>query len=203
MIDQLKGIFGGGDANNASQPGQSGVPATGSDKEAQVHDFIQRATSGNANQNVSNDEVAQHFNTVMQHASPEVIQNAAKQTVNNMSPAQRSDFAKMLQERQAGQGFVPIEQAGGGTTTSPSSGGGIDDILGGLLGGGQGSSGGLGGLLGGLLGGGGGAVAQQPGASQSGGASMGGLGDLMKSPIGKMLMAGIAAYGMKELMGKR
>lgn len=203
MIDQLKGLFGGGDANDASQPSQSGVPAAGSAKETQVHDFIQRATSGNTNQNVSNDEVLQHFNTVMQHASPEVIQNATKQTVNNLSPAQRSDFAKMLQERQAGQGYVPIEQAGGGTTASPTSGGGIDDILGSLLGGGQGTSGGLGGLLGGLLGGGGGAAMQQPGVSQSSGAPTGGLGDLMKSPIGKMVMAGIAAYGMKELMGKR
>jgi hypothetical protein len=94
-------------------------------------------------------------------------------------------------------------------------GGSLDDLLGGLMGGGSGASGGeggsgggiggmLSGMLGGLLGGGGGSQAS-PGAVQGGGGSAGiadMLGDVMNSKAGKAIIAGAAAYAMKEVMGK-
>lgn len=90
--------------------------------------------------------------------------------------------------------------AGGGTA---SGGGGLGDILGGLLGGASGGSsssggGGLGDILGGMAGGGGTAPAQQ---SDSGGGLGDMLGDILKSPIGKAVLAGTAAYAMKEVLG--
>jgi hypothetical protein len=96
---------------------------------------------------------------------------------------------------------------GGGGGSSQSGGGGLGDILGGLLGGGGGGDkssggGGLGDILGGLLGGG---KDNQAGAIEqpSGGGGLGGaLGDIMSGPMGKAIIAGAAAYAMKEFMGQ-
>jgi hypothetical protein len=89
----------------------------------------------------------------------------------------------------------------GGGGGSSSSGGGLDDLLGGLLGGGGGggqSGGGLDDLLGGLLGGGG--AAQSGAVEQQGDSGL--LGGLLSGPIGKAIIAGAAAYAMKEVLGK-
>ncbi|VXB81114.1 conserved hypothetical protein [Pseudoclavibacter sp. 8L] len=73
-------------------------------------------------------------------------------------------------------------QQGASTTASASSGGGLEDLLGGILGGGSASGskaggGGLGDILGGILGGAG-------GASGSGSAAGGGLGDILGGLLG-------------------
>jgi len=95
----------------------------------------------------------------------------------------------------------------GGGDSGKSGGGGLGDILGGLLGGGDdsgrsrsGGGGGLGDILGGLLGGGKGG---QSGAIEhpSGGGGLGGaLGDIMSGPMGKAIIAGAAAFAMKEFL---
>ncbi|HQY31663.1 MAG TPA: hypothetical protein PK691_10260, partial [Thermomicrobiales bacterium] len=86
--------------------------------------------------------------------------------------------------------------------------GSLDDLLGGLLGGGAtattGAAGGTGGLLGGLskmLGGllGGGNRRATPNV-QTGGDVGSMLGGLLGSSAGKVLVSGMAAYLMKELM---
>ncbi len=84
---------------------------------------------------------------------------------------------------------------GGGGGGSSQSGGDLDDILGGLLGGGGSSQsgGGLDDLLGGLLGGGG--AAQAPAQEQAGF-----LDNILGSQVGKAIIAGAAAYAMKELL---
>ncbi|MGD9712167.1 MAG: hypothetical protein AB7V46_08895 [Thermomicrobiales bacterium] len=114
---------------------------------------------------------------------------------------------------------------------SSGGGGGLDDLLGGLLGGGSSSSsgssgssggGGLGDILGGLLGGGGGSESSSSSSSSGGGglgdilggllggggetASAGaqdssGLGGILSGPLGKAIIAGAAAYAMKEFLG--
>jgi len=94
-------------------------------------------------------------------------------------------------------------------------GGGMDDMLGGLLGSLLGGGGGqqmprggsasasdpFGDLLGGMLGGGMGAPTsqqrQQPNMQQGGG-----IGDILGNPLGKAVLGGIAAYAMREMMGK-
>jgi len=205
----LKGLFGGGD-DSPDAPNQR----------AKAQDFVQRYTTGDPTEGYSEDEARSAFETVAQRASPETMQRAARETLNKLNPDQRSQFAEMLKQRQAGQGGVQIERAGG----SAGGGGGIDDMLGGLLGGGGG--GGLGGLLGGLLGGGqgggrsggglddllGGLGGGQPrsqtgfeqrGGDEGGGGMFGGLGDLMGSPVGKAVIGGIAAFSLKEMMDKK
>src|SRR4051812_38853894 len=177
MEGSLKGLFGGGEV--ADEHKQAAA------------DFANRVTTGDPTQGYTEEEAATHFQAAVQHASPQQLQAATEKAVNNLNPDQRAQFAEMLKQRQAGQGLVNIQQAGG-TATDPNAGatggGGIDDILGGLLGGAGG--GGLGGLLGGLLGGGDQAAQPQTGVQQGGtvaadqgGGAMGGLGDILKSPI--------------------
>jgi hypothetical protein len=109
----------------------------------------------------------------------------------------------------AGGGAASIDDLLGGLLGGEG-GANLDDLLGGLLGGGssgssQSGGGGIGGMLSGMLGGllGGGAKAE-PGAAQGGGdagvADM--LGDVMSSPAGKAIIAGAAAYAMKEILGQ-
>lgn len=98
-----------------------------------------------------------------------------------------------------------------GGSAGGSGGGGLGDILGGLLGGAQtqsqsgNSGGGLGDILGSVLGGGSTAAQAPASAPSTGGDSGGGLGDMLgdilKSPVGKAVLAGTAAYAMKEVLG--
>ncbi len=200
MEGALKGLFGGGGATDTSA----------------AHDFVQRVTTGDPAQGYTTEEAHAAATHVLQNASPDTIDRAMQQSLGNLSEDQRGQFAQMLQQRTA-QGR-PADNAGSGLTVQhssgenqgSSSGGGLGDVLGGLLGGGGGGlsgmlggGGGLSGMLGGLLGGGGGGQAQaQSGATNQGGGLSGGLGELMNNPIGKIAMAGMAAYAMKEVLGR-
>jgi hypothetical protein len=98
---------------------------------------------------------------------------------------------------------------------APSGAPGMDDMLGGLLGtllgGGMAQPQPRGGasqasdpfddLLGGLLGGGMAAPEPDP-RRQEPQQQGGGIGDMLGSPLGKAVLGGIAAYAMKEMMGK-
>ncbi len=220
MADALKGLFGGGSDDIKDK--------LGVDRD-QADDFVGRYMQGDPSQGFDDDEAVNNFQKVAQNASPEQMERATRQAVGQMTPGQRGDFAKMLQQRQAGEGMVPIQRAGEGGAMSGGGGAGVDDILGGLMGGGgggglggmlggllggggggsQSGGGGLGGMLGGLLGGGGGdddnRSRSQSGvqAGGQGGGMMGGLGDLLGSPAVKGLVGGIAAIGMKELLDKK
>jgi hypothetical protein len=199
----MKGLFGGGESK--------GTPVSPEAKAAAA-DFVARYEDGDPSEGYSTEEAETYFKAAMERASPEQIQQATQQAMAKMPEDQRAAFAEMLKQRQAGQGMVQIQEAGGGAAAgaatagaaaeSGGGGGGLDDILGGLLGGGSGGGGGgLGDLLGGLLGGGGQASAQ-PGIQQGDGGGGGGLGDLLGSPAGKAAIAGVAAFAIKELLGK-
>ena len=112
-----------------------------------------------------------------------------------MDEGQRADFAKMLQQRQAGV-QRPTADGGGGDAT------GLDDILGGLLGGSGGSGGGgLDDILGGLLGGSNANTGATSGDSGGGGGLGDMLGDLLGSSAGKAAVGSIAAILMGQLVG--
>jgi hypothetical protein len=199
----LKGLFGGG----ATAGGQPVSPET----KAAAKDFVARYENGDPSEGYSAEEAEQYFRAALQHASPDQLQKAGEQAMAKMNPDQRAAFAEMLKQRQAGQGFVPIQQAGGGTApaaagtagaTTPAGGGGgggLGDILGSLMGGGSGG-GGLGDILGGLLGGG--QASAQTGVQQGSTGGGGGLGDILGSTAGKAAIAGVAAFAMKELLDK-
>ncbi len=195
MSDAIKGLFGGGGDNDPDER----IKKIGADP-GEAKSFISRYLDGDPTEGYDENEAASNFQRVAQNASPDQMQRATRQALEHMSPGQRSDFAKMLQQRQASGGNVPIQQAGDRTAGSGGDGMGVDDILGGLLGGGGG--GGLGDIFGGLLGGGNDNSRSQTGTQSGGGGGgmLGGFGDLLSSPVGKAVIGGIAAYGMKEIL---
>lgn len=204
MENVLKGLYGsGGETGPAKQ---------------KAKDFVDRYEQGDPTEGYSHEEAVEYFGKVAKNAPPEAMAKAVRQSVDKLNPDQRKEFATMLQQRKAGQVDRPMTEnqpasdnvddimgnlfGGGGS----GGGGGIGDILGGLLGGaggGQGKQGGgLDDLLGGLLGGGGGGASSNAGAVESQGGGGGGLGDILGSSVGKAVLAGAAAFAMKELIDK-
>lgn len=187
METVLKGLFGSG--------GETG-PAD----EDRAKDFVNRYEQGDPTEGYSADEAVEYFGRVAQHASPEQMDRAMRDSMGRLNPSQRQEFAQMLQQRMGGQVERPM------TDNDPND---LDGFMGGLgqmFGGGSGG-GGLGGLLGGLLGGGTGSANTgsmfgDNGSSRNGGGG-GGLGDLINSPVGKAVLAGAAAFAMKEMFGRR
>ena len=172
-MDSMKGLF-GGDDDKEVLPGET---------KGHAKDFVNRYMTGNPSEGYSREEAVDQFKRVAKHSSPDQLQRAAKQAVDNLPADQRAEFNQMLQQRQAGQGMVDIQRTSGGGQASPA-----NDPLGGLLGG----------LLGGQ-------VSGQPGATQSQGDAgdiLGGLGDIMSSPVGKAVVGGIAAFAMKEVLDR-
>lgn len=200
----VQGLFGGG--------------AAGDEEKAKAQDFIKRYQTGKPDEGYTEEEAMEQFQAVAKVATPEQMQAAFKQSVANLPDDERAQFNQMLQDRKAGTGMIDIERSGErkevGSRDSGGSGGdsvGLDDILGGLLGGMAGGSaagsggsggGGLGDILGGLLGG---ASGNAGAMSGGGGDASGGLGDILSgflgSPAGKAVLAGTAAYAMKEVLG--
>ena len=192
MVDKLKGVFGGGSADDdakgetaerpkVEQPSTSdassqlkgifggGEASNDKDGDGKPDDFVQRYTTGNPNDGYSTDEAKERFQKVLKTASPDQLQMALSKTVQNLPEDQRKELSQMIQDRQQGKNMVQVERTGDAPSSGQSgSGGGLDDVLGGLLGGSGG--GGLGDILGGLLG----------GASGGGG----GLGDILGSLLG-------------------
>ena len=209
MESALKGLFGGGESN---------------DDTSAAHDFVQRVTTGDPSQGYTNEEAQAAASHVLQHAPPDVVNRAMEKSMSNLSEDQRGQFAQMLQQRSAqgrptdagvSSGSGPTIQHSSGSSDSGGSEGGLGGMLGGLLGGsggggnsggllggsgGSNSGGGLGGMLGGLLGGGAQSQSQSGTVQQGGGGNV--LSDVMNNPIGKVAMAGMAAYAMKEILGK-
>jgi len=154
--DKLKGLFGGGEADDAQSErrvakqarrerrgdggGRGGRRRHRSPEEvAHAKDFINRYTTGHPSEGFSSEEAVTYLREVRAEAPPEVMQRAAVETVRNLPADQRKAFAEMLQRRQAGSGMVTIERTGEaraaeGRGGSPA-GGGMDDMLGGLFGG--------------------------------------------------------------------
>jgi len=153
---KLKGLFGGGEADDAQGGqraerqarrssrgdggGHGGRRRDRSPEEvAHAKDFINRYTAGHPSEGFSSEEAVNYLRQVRSEAPPEVMQRAAVETVRNLPDDQRKAFAEMLQRRQAGSGMVTIERTGQahaaeGRSGSPA-GGGMDDMLGGLFGG--------------------------------------------------------------------
>jgi hypothetical protein len=184
MSDQLKGLFGGGEASDTGHADDKDARRAERRAERQKlrdltddeNDFVNRYTTGNPSEGFSTEEAVNHLQRVRNEVPPEVLQRAAVTTVQNLPADQRKQFAEMLERRRQGSGMVTIERSGQAGAAQGrgggDSGGGVDDVLGGLFGslmggggaqpapqhvpqgGGQGDDM-LGGLLGSLLGGGG------------------------------------------------
>jgi hypothetical protein len=206
MVDQLKGLFGGGsnedDAKNDDE------------KVAKLKNFAARYKEGDPNHGYDEDEAKEQLKNVLQKASPEQLQTAVRKTYENLPENQRAELAQMIEERKKGQGLVQIQRTGDGAASTATAGtassGGTDplsELFGGLLGGGGGGdlggmlggllggSGGLGGMLGGLLGGGSKSTSANNNTTASGGGGLDDLlGSILNGPQGKAILGGIAAF---------
>jgi len=207
MVDQLKGLFGGGSKEDDGNDDE---------KTAKLKDFAARYKAGNPNEGYDEDEAKAQLQHVLKHASPEQLQTAVRKTYENLPENQRAELAQMIEARKKGEGLVNIQRTGDGTAATTTAGaatsGGTDplsDLFGGILGGGGGGDlggllggllggsggGGLGGLLGGLLGGDSKTTSANNNTTASGGA---GFDDLLSSilsgPQGKAILGGIAAF---------
>jgi hypothetical protein len=152
---KLKGLFGGGEADQTSSSATAERPRRGGRRgdggggrrhrrrsEAEIagaRDFINRYSTGNPAEGYSSQEALDYLRQVQREAPPEVLQRAAVETVRNLPDDQRREFGEMLARRQAGQGMVTIERTGEaraaeGRSAAPG-GAGMDDMLGGLFGG--------------------------------------------------------------------
>jgi hypothetical protein len=161
---KLKGLFGGGEADDARGAQRAerqarraargdGGGGGGRRRErspedvAHAKDFINRYTTGHPSEGFSSEEAVNYLRQVRNEAPPEVMQRAAVETVRNLPDDQRKAFAEMLQRRQAGSGMVTIERTGQAHAAEGRSGGqaggGMDDMLGGLFGGLFGGGGGM------------------------------------------------------------
>jgi len=202
-MDSMKGLFGGGDEKDVRQDtggGLEGLFGGGKDLDDDrdgARDFVNRVTTGRPEEGYSEQEAVSRLQQAARHASPDQVQRAARSAVNQMDESQRSDFAKMLQERQGG-----VDRSGSGAAGGTDLGDMFGNILTGGGGGGGSAGGGLGGLLGGLLGGDDGQTTNRSTQSDGGGGGL--LGGLLGSGAGKAALGGLAAFMLSELLdGKR
>jgi hypothetical protein len=135
------------------------------------------------------------YQRVGQEATPQQMQAALQQTVQNMTPQQRAEFGQLLQQRQPGTGTVTMPPGQDPGT------GGLLGMIGNLLhGGSQGQPApptDHEGFLTHLFGGGQPAPApsSRHGADDQGSVFPGAL----DNPLAKVLIGGIAAYGANQI----
>lgn len=223
-----QGLFGGGTAGDEQKAKaqdfinryQTGKPTEGVSEEEAIEQLQAVAKVATPEQmqaafkqsvaNLPDDERAQ-FNQMLQD----------RQAGTGMIDIERSGDRKEVSSRDSGSGggdSVGLDDLlggllggmSGGSAGSSGGGGGLGDILGGLLGGASGNAGstssaggGLGDILSGMAGGGSAPAQAQSSDKDSGG----GIGDLLSgflgSPAGKAVLAGTAAFAMKEVLGQK
>ena len=169
----------------------------GGQQRQQYQEFINRYDQGAPYDGISDEEALSRYQQVAPQLPPDVYQESAREAFARLSPQERMQLGRYLQQqtRQQGHNFPDLNRDG------------IDDrlqdpnylaqvtgqmhqqqpnLLGQLLGGalGGGAMGG-GGTMGGAMGGG------------------GGVGDLLNNPIAKAALAGIAATAVKRMMSGR
>jgi len=157
-------------------------------------DFYQRYTSGPNTHGYDPGEAYEMYQRVGQEATPQQMQTALQQTVQNMTPQQRAEFGQMLQQRQQGQGTMTMPPGQDPGT------GGLLGMIGNLFhGGSQGQPApptDHEGFLTHLFGGGQPAPAPASPQRDDQGSLFPGALD---NPLAKVLVGGIAAYGAKQI----
>jgi hypothetical protein len=172
----------------------------------EYEDFVQRYDRGSPYDGISDEEAIQRYHQVAPQLPPNVYEDAARDAFAKLSPQQRAQLGRYLQQqtRQQGMDFPDLNRDGiDDRLQDPSflaqvtgrmhqqQPGLLEQLLGSQLGGG---AGGLGGLAGGLLGG---QQAQRGTPQQRGGQQ----GSLLDNPLAKAALAGIAAMAVRRMMG--
>jgi hypothetical protein len=152
----------------------------GGQQRQQYQDFANRYDQGPPHEGYSDQEVLDRYNQVAPRLPPDMYQQSAEEAFARLSPQERQEFARYLQQRSQQQGlnFPDFNQDG------------IDDryqdprrlaqVTSRME---QQQPG----ILGQLLGGGGG----------------GGAGSMLDNPLAKAALAGVAAIAVKKMMARR
>jgi hypothetical protein len=145
----------------------------------QYKDFVKRYEQGDPSEGYSDQEVLKRYGEVSHAVPAEQYAQAAQEALSKLSPEDRAEFLKMLQERAAARGVtLPGKVAsdpkdlGKVLTDLHEKPGQLRDILG-------------------------------PGDGQPQGQAPGSnpLGDMLSSPTAKAVLAGIAAMVVKRMTG--
>lgn len=139
-------------------------------------DFVNRYEQGHPAEGYSDEEVVNRYNDVAHAVPPDQYAQAAQEALARLSPEERAEFVKMLQERAKNRGVALPSQVGSDpkelgqvVTDLHEKRGQLRDILGG-------GSGSL----------------QQAGSNA--------LNNVLASPLAKAALAGIAAMVAKRVM---
>ena len=143
----------------------------------QYNDFVKRYEQGNPSEGYSDEEVLERYGEVSHAVPPDQYAKAAQEALTKLSPEDRAEFLKMLQERAAARGV----KLPGNVAAEPKE---LGEMLTDLH---QKP-----GQLRDILGGGGVQPQQQPQGSNP-------IIDILKSPQAKAVLAGIAANVFKRV----
>jgi len=167
-MDMLSGLFGG------------------QQQQQQFTDFANRYEQGAPWDGISDDEALNNYNQVAAQLPPDVYQRSAQESFSRLSPQQRLELGRHIQQRapQYGISFPDVDQDGQDDRLQDP--GYLAQMTGQIH---QQQPG----LLGQILGGGGGGML-------GGGGSGAGM---LSNPIAKAALGGIAAMAVKQVMGAR
>ena len=152
----------------------------GGKRQNEYKDFVSRYEQGAPSEGYSDQEVLKRYGEVSHAVPPDQYAQAAQEALSKLSPEDRAEFLKMLQERAAARGvMLPGKVAsdpkdlGKVLTDLHEKPGQLRDILG-------------------------------PGDGQLQGQASGSnpIGDMLSSPMAKAVLAGIAAKVVKRVMGR-
>jgi hypothetical protein len=150
---------------------------TGGQRQNEYKDFVKRYEQGAPSEGYSDQEVLKRYGEVSHAVSADQYAQAAQEALSKLSPEERAAFVKMLQDRAAARGVaLPREVA-----PEPKE---LGQVLTDL----HAKPGQLRDMLGG------GAAQPQEQASP--------ITDILKSPMAKAVLAGIAAMVVKRVMGQ-
>ena len=150
----------------------------GGQRQKEYGDFVKRYEQGDPSEGYSDQEVLKRYGEVSHAVSPDQYAQAAQEALSKLSPEERAAFVKMLQDRAATRGVtLPGKVApepkdlGQVLTDLHKKPGQLRDMLGG--------------------------GAAQPQEQVSGSSP---IIDILKSPMAKAVLAGIAAMVVKRVM---
>ena len=153
---------------------------TGGQRQTDYKDFVNRYEQGAPSEGYSDQEVLTRYGEVSHAVSQDQYAQAAQEALSKLSPEERAAFVKMLQDRAAARGVtLPRQMA-----PEPKE---LGDVLTDL----HAKPGQLRDMLGG--------DATQPQAQAPGSSP---ITEILKSPMAKAVLAGIAAMAVKRVMAR-
>ena len=179
-------------------------------------EFVERYTTGDPSEGFTTEEAIAHLREMRDEMTPGEFRRAMQRTLENLPPSQRDDFIKIMREYQTGStqpaagvatpgaSAPPSTAATSGVSGSPTTPGGraaTADPFGGLLTGLMGGSAvgaggvGIGDLFDDLTKGGLRAPSTSPGEKPT----EADFHALLNSPLGRAVLGGVAAYGIKGM----